>query len=1073
MLAIRYLMVLLILGTVAGGSYIFADDPAVPATQPSTQADVPAQTGPAPTAVDAILEVMKAAEKEGDQEGATVVEQEVAKRYRALRALIEMGSIQNVKAELNRMPETRHGTFAVIQWLTQNSSRPDMDGRIRSEEFRQGAAKTAQHKSREALRVMDLEEYLAWAAFQKALRVSTSQPDPTSIAELTPIVAAERLPRPLPHTGDLKLIVDQFNQKLQTGELNGLGSLVAKAMRKRPDSAEVERMKLRLVFRLSLNQNPRFMNDENAVSQLASQFTSAARRRMALGEYESARLLATDAIPLNTHKVVDSDSPSQVLANIQLIQATNQQTAVLEVDPSLEYAPDVSPNLLRNSSLEEGENAPANWQQGTAVTGVEFIWDKKNGHTGKSSLALSKTAKRYFPIADWHQTVEWNGNSSKLRVSAQVKAEVLTKAVLDVAFLDENDKWLEHKWAAYIGETDNGPPITHDWKKYQGDVDVPPGTKKIQIGLQIYGPGKVWFDDVSASVIADVNQLPQPASQYDSALPPNQPLGRLQLAVPRDRTKEVMSLVKAEFESRPGEKVTLDSEPLGDSAEVVNVKGPLYRLEQVSEFVLGIQRLYQYQADVSRKPDEEDLKLDRETRELAARVRAASGAEREKLKSDFENLISKQFKHRQNRRKIEIEDLSRRVEQMRKRHLRRDEQQTEILKARVKDLLDEDRDLKWDEAQRKPSLKPGVQESLSLQKSGFFGSAVKPGTAIVERDVAPIDSTTEDSLASPTYDGISYSAWLKTLESERNPKKVFEAVKALKEMPQAGDAARLAKGFIRAVRLLPLDGMEAIKVSHSPEFMSVIKALCVLPVEPVVAALMDEIRSGLKSEGSRLLTRYLLVLPFENREVDPQLSELTRLSKPMSLHAKQLLELIIELKALPDTTIVDIAIKLLLGSHLKPVEVSGLSPVIANVLKEHQKLKDDEGQAEISLSIEIAKIDSEFPGVKSAISEFTKRLRQRWDGLQMTTDAQLAERQVQIHLPGGKTTQCPCEIFWIESMISELGQIGTPAREAVPLLKEIQATNLSTTKPFQKLIREIRDRFQREVTTALENIERK
>jgi RNA polymerase sigma-70 factor (ECF subfamily) len=83
-----------------------------------------------------------------------------------------------------------------------------------------------------------------------------------------------------------------------------------------------------------------------------------------------------------------------------------------------------------------------------------------------------------------------------------VKAERVTKAILDVAFLDENGKWISHEWAAYIGQKNDGDPLAnHDWKEYAGRVKIPKEAKKIQIGLQIYGPGKVWFDEVRAEYV--------------------------------------------------------------------------------------------------------------------------------------------------------------------------------------------------------------------------------------------------------------------------------------------------------------------------------------------------------------------------------------------------------------------------------------------------------------------------------------------------------------------------------------------------------------------------------------------
>jgi RNA polymerase sigma-70 factor (ECF subfamily) len=157
-------------------------------------------------------------------------------------------------------------------------------------------------------------------------------------------------------------------------------------------------------------------------------------------------------------------------------------------------------NLLRNSGFEEGQDSPADWEQGAEVEGVEYAWDKESGKKGKASLSLHKTANRYFPIAQWSQVVERKGDGRTLEVSAQVKAERAAKATIDVIFLDKDDEPISHKWAAYIGaKAAKDPPANHDWKKYSGKVEIPPKTAKIQLALQIYGPGRVWFDEVSAS----------------------------------------------------------------------------------------------------------------------------------------------------------------------------------------------------------------------------------------------------------------------------------------------------------------------------------------------------------------------------------------------------------------------------------------------------------------------------------------------------------------------------------------------------------------------------------------------
>jgi RNA polymerase sigma factor (sigma-70 family) len=158
-----------------------------------------------------------------------------------------------------------------------------------------------------------------------------------------------------------------------------------------------------------------------------------------------------------------------------------------------------SENILQNAGFEKGAKSPAHWSQGAKIDGVQYIWDKENGQQGKASVCLHKTAQRYFPIAQWYQIVDRKGDKSALRVAAQVKAEGVTKAIIDVIFLDEKEETIGHHWASYIGAKEaKDPPANHDWKEYAGQVEIPKEAKKIQVGLQIYGPGKVWFDEVRA-----------------------------------------------------------------------------------------------------------------------------------------------------------------------------------------------------------------------------------------------------------------------------------------------------------------------------------------------------------------------------------------------------------------------------------------------------------------------------------------------------------------------------------------------------------------------------------------------
>ena len=160
-------------------------------------------------------------------------------------------------------------------------------------------------------------------------------------------------------------------------------------------------------------------------------------------------------------------------------------------------------SLLTNGGVEDGEDdTPRAWTSGATIPGVEYIWSR-TGHTGKGSLRLKKTAQNYFLIAQWSQKVDHRGNGPRLKVSAWVKADQVTKAILDAQFLDGRGR-VGHAWVAWIGVRELAqPPVTHDWKRYEGVVEIPPGTKQIIIAPQIYGPGSVRFDDLGAEYTND------------------------------------------------------------------------------------------------------------------------------------------------------------------------------------------------------------------------------------------------------------------------------------------------------------------------------------------------------------------------------------------------------------------------------------------------------------------------------------------------------------------------------------------------------------------------------------------
>jgi len=168
-------------------------------------------------------------------------------------------------------------------------------------------------------------------------------------------------------------------------------------------------------------------------------------------------------------------------------------------------------NVLLKDDFESDKSAPDGWNKGAAIPGVEYAFDKENGNSGSASLKLAKTANRFFPIAQWHRTVKHDSELTGVKIKTMVKTKLCSKAILDVQFLDGNGQPKGHQWVARIGDADD--PVTHDWKEYAGEVAVPAGTKKIMFGLQIYGPGKVWFDDLEATYFEGA----EPAAEVPAA----------------------------------------------------------------------------------------------------------------------------------------------------------------------------------------------------------------------------------------------------------------------------------------------------------------------------------------------------------------------------------------------------------------------------------------------------------------------------------------------------------------------------------------------------------------------------
>jgi predicted esterase len=157
---------------------------------------------------------------------------------------------------------------------------------------------------------------------------------------------------------------------------------------------------------------------------------------------------------------------------------------------------------ILKESFESGKRSPTGWREGAGIPGVEYVWSETEASHGKRSLGLKKTENRFFPIAQWLRTIPFEGGQANVEVCFKAKATQAQKAIVDVQFYDAGGEMIGHEWIAYLGAKDEGDgPADHDWGRYGGVVRIPPATKKIGVALQIYGPGEVWFDELTARFV--------------------------------------------------------------------------------------------------------------------------------------------------------------------------------------------------------------------------------------------------------------------------------------------------------------------------------------------------------------------------------------------------------------------------------------------------------------------------------------------------------------------------------------------------------------------------------------------
>lgn len=262
--------------------------------------------------------------------------------------------------------------------------------------------------------------------------------------------------------------------------------------------------------------------------------------------------------------------------------------------------------------------------------------------------------------------------------------------------------------------------------------------------------------------------------------------------------------------------------------------------------------------------DVQDAELDRLAKRLALRIREAKPGDQANLRKELETITSRQFQHRQQRRQQEFESLSQRLEQLKANHQRRQKHQAEVVERRIKDLLDPNADLRWEERELSDERPADVATLRSLGESEEAFKRVFGINSPTPKEEA---KKSESKQPEPTYNGVTLSEWTQLLLSERNEEKFAEAVAAMNYLADQADPHELATTIFRMIRNLNPDmilqvagGMAGMgRVPLPPIILrGLIRLLTQLPAEVVVQEFLSELGKPVEKKSTQELLGWFL-----------------------------------------------------------------------------------------------------------------------------------------------------------------------------------------------------------------------
>lgn len=161
----------------------------------------------------------------------------------------------------------------------------------------------------------------------------------------------------------------------------------------------------------------------------------------------------------------------------------------------------------------------------------------------------------------------------------------------------------------------------------------------------------------------------------------------------------------------------------------------------------------------------------------AIRLRSAKPEERAQLLRDITAKTEENFEFRQLKWKQELDRLSSQIDALRDKQMQRQKNKAKIIQRRLAFLTDPDSDLSWEETGSGPT-KPELPDRKNSSE--------------------------------PTYEGLTLSEGLKILETERSSTKLYQAILAVQVLAQDADPRRLVRAVFHMAQNMAGGGIVEI-----------------------------------------------------------------------------------------------------------------------------------------------------------------------------------------------------------------------------------------------------------------------